>query len=189
MRALSSVARRPERGIGEKVGEEVGEESGGVIPEGMSITNVSVDPTNVVQEDTTPFGINIGGYGSYFMKNLIPNPGFEAGVHRSMVHVGAGSTQNVVIDKHGWTKQTTGYWDGGEFQFLTGPAAGRTGTITSFNADGTYQFTLLDEGPAGPAPNENDILIVRRTEPGYYTNQEKRSTEEIRQSKKRTSTA
>jgi len=163
----------------EETGES-GEESGGEIPPGMSVTTISVDPSSVVQANTTRFGINVGGYSSYFMKNLIPNPGFEAGVHRSMVHVGAGSTSNVVVDKHGWTKQESGYWEGGEFRFLTGPAAGRTGTIASFTANGSYQFTLVDDGPAGPAPNENDILIVRRDVPGYYADLEKGSTEEVR---------
>jgi alpha-L-arabinofuranosidase len=149
------------------------------IPEGMSVTTVSVYPSTVLRANTTRFGINVGGYHSYFMKNLIPNPGFEAGVHRSMVHAGDGSTQNLVIDKHGWAKQENGYWDGAEFRILTGAGAGRTGTIKSFTVENGYRFELVDDGPAGPAPQKDDIMIVRRTVPGYKGDLEKASTENI----------
>ena len=96
-----------------------------------------------------------------------------------MVHVGPGSSQNTVKDKWTWSNQDAGYWDGAEFRILTGQAAGRTGTIGSFTVDGGYTFTLVDSGPDGPAPQENDIMIVRRTVAGYYADLDRASTENI----------
>lgn len=135
---------------------------------------VTIRPTDtVILKNVTRFGLNIGArtiYGAaQHLKNLIPNPGFEAGLFGSMIHVAKGATTVRVPQAFwdtDWTRedygigQPAGFWDGGEYEFLYGAATGRTGRITRFALENHENVFYLDGG--GPTPNEWDVLVVRR---------------------------
>ncbi|NUM55984.1 MAG: hypothetical protein HUU46_20275 [Candidatus Hydrogenedentes bacterium] len=139
---------------------------------------ITIRPTDtVILKDVTRFGLNIGARSTYgaaqHLKNLIPNPGFEAGVFGSMIHAAKGATTVRVAQAFwdtDWTRedygigQPAGFWDGGEYEFTYGAAKGRTGRITRFALENHENVFYLDGG--GPAPNEWDVLVVRRDLPG-----------------------
>lgn len=135
---------------------------------------ITIRPTDtVILKNVTRFGLNVGGRSVYgaaqHLKNLIPNPGFEAGLFGSMIHVAKGATTARVPQAFwdtDWTRedygigQPAGFWDGGEYEFLYGAAKGRTGRITRFALENHENVFYLDGG--GPAPGEWDVLAVRR---------------------------
>ena len=143
-------------------------------PAATGSSPITIRPTDtVVLKNVTRFGINIGARSIYgaaqHMKNLIPNPGFEAGLFGSMIHAAKGATADRVPQAFwdtDWTRedygigQPAGYWDGGEYEFLYGAANGRAGRIARFALEGHQNVFHLDGG--GPAPNEWDVMVVRR---------------------------
>lgn len=139
---------------------------------------ITIRPTDtVILKDVTRFGLNIGARSTYgaaqHLKNLIPNPGFEAGLFGSMIHVAKGATTVRIPQAFwdtDWTRedygigQPAGFWDGGEYEFMYGAAKGRTGRITRFALEDHENVFYVDGG--GLAPNEWDVLAVRRELPG-----------------------
>jgi alpha-L-arabinofuranosidase len=126
----------------------------------LSVTYVAVNDT-VVLPGAKRLGMNLGSrdiYGSaQMMKNIIPNPGFEAGEYGTLFHTGGDSTGNTYYQEfwdttwnidHWGIGQPEGFWDGGKYEVLSGAAKGRTGDIAhfSFSADNRYVFELADDG-------------------------------------------
>lgn len=119
-------------------------------------------------------GINVGSRSwwgaSQFIKNVIDNPGFEAGVYGSVAHVAEGSSgQRIVQDfwETEWNNDQYGigqpvdFWNGAEYEFVTGPAKGRSGTIADFaHEDNRYVF-YLDQSV--PVPERWNVMFVRKT--------------------------
>ncbi len=121
-------------------------------------------------------GINIGKYDQYgaaqFLKNLIPNPGFEAGEF-GMIFLAAPGANATRVQPHRWITpwngHPAGYWDNAFYEIISGVAKGRTGRIRRFNIEGgKYTFYLTG---GGGAPNVDDAILVRREVPGYYADQ------------------
>ena len=121
-------------------------------------------------------GVNIGAYDQYgsgqYMRNLIPNPGFEPAEMAMLFLVGNGSNATRVQPNR-WEgmyyprAHPDGFWDGATYEFMTGPATGKTGTIKSFATEnGLYTF-YLDGNQV--APNFKDVMVVRQKIDGYYT--------------------
>lgn len=118
-------------------------------------------------------GINLGARNRWgdaqILKNLIDNPGFEAGHYASVVLADSGSTpttfrQGLISS----TAQPNGFWTGATYEIVWGAAKGRSGRITSFTqAGGRYTFGL--DG-TGPAPGPLDVMLVRRAVPGIAGN-------------------
>ena len=142
--------------------------------------------TTIVISDTVHLpaakrlGINVGSHSqwgaSIILKNLVTNPGFEAGDFGMIFMPLPGATATRLQADYwetAWNNeqyligQPVGFWDGAAYEIISGPAAGRTGTVTSFtHADGRYTFNL---DSAGSVPNTGDAVYVRKRLAGYYS--------------------
>ncbi len=129
---------------------------------------------DVLVPDVKRIGINVGSRSRWgaaqFLKNLIDNPGFEPGVYGSVAHVADGSSGSRIVQDFWdttWNNdqfnvgQPVGFWDGADYEIVYGPAAGRTGTVSSFVHEGNRYVFYLDED--GTSPNEWDVLFVRKS--------------------------
>lgn len=142
--------------------------------------------TTIVVSDTVQvanakrLGINIGDHAQWgsnlILKNLVSNPGFEAGDFGMILMVLNGATatrfqadfwETAWNNDQYWIGQPTGFWNGATYEIVSGPAQGRTGTITTFtHEDGRYTFHL--DG-SGAIPQPSDAVYVRQVVPGYYS--------------------
>ena len=137
--------------------------------------NTVVTVTNQVKmPGAKRFGINIGSYDQYgaaqYMRNLIPNPGFEA-AEMSMLFLASPTSTGKRIQPHRWdgiwNGHPAGFWDGGTYEFLSGVNKGRTGKIERFALEGgLYTFYL---GGYAVKPNLKDVVVVRKQFDGYHT--------------------
>lgn len=129
--------------------------------------------------DVRRLGLNVGAQNPFgaaqHLKNVITNPGFEAGEFAMILLTAAGATesrwQHDSWDTN-WNNdplsigQPEGFWDGADYEILTGPAAGESGTIAAFtHEDDRYTFY---PAVAGTAPNTGDVVVVRRAMPGFH---------------------
>lgn len=124
------------------------------------------------------FGMNIGireQFGAaQFLKNLVPNPGFEPAEY-SMVFLTQPGTGPTRVQADNWNiawnndalriGQPQGFWNGAQFEILTGPAKGRTGTVTNFTFESNLYTFYLSEG--GAAPAAGDVIVVRKNIGGF----------------------
>lgn len=125
------------------------------------------------------FGIVVGwrdrwGAG-HIVKNIIENPGFEAGIFRSIIHADEGATGRRIPQAFWDTRwnndqwgigQPQGFWNGAEYEIIYGPAKGRTGTVTNFTHENNQNVFYLDSD--GAVPEQWDAMIVRTELPGVY---------------------
>jgi hypothetical protein len=152
-----------------------GGDGGGPIGQGAALT-VQVTST-VLEPDVSAFGLNISkpatGGAVQMLRNIVPNPGFEAGTMQMILHLEAGSTATRFVqdtwdtswndDAEGFG-QPAGHWDGAEYEILSGPAKGRTGTITSHTHESGRNVFYPDGG--GSTPATSDAVVVRKDLPG-----------------------
>lgn len=124
-------------------------------------------------------GMNLGAQNQWgadqLLKNVIGNPGFEAGEYAMIFLTEEGATATrlqadnwqTIWNNDTWLiGQPIGFWNDATFEILSGPAIGRTGVISTFtHEDERYTFHLDGEGAI---PNPEDAVIVRRQVPGYY---------------------
>lgn len=121
---------------------------------------------DVVVGNVKRLGINLGGRNRWgdaqILKNLIDNPGFEAGEYGSVVLADSGSTGTIFRQAFiSSTAQPDGFWTGAEYEIVWGAAKGRRGTIRSFaRRNGRYEFELE---PGGAVPGYLDVMLVRRS--------------------------
>lgn len=138
--------------------------------------------TQVAQAGVQRFGVNLGQYNTnaagFLLKNIIPNPGFEA-AEFGMIFISTASASATRAQARSdfwqtrWNNeelfigQPTGFWNGARYEVLSGPAAGRSGTITNFTLeDGLSTFYLSGSG-AAPA---DAAIAVHRVVPGFQSN-------------------
>ena len=98
-------------------------------------TTISVSG-GVLQSGVSRLGVNLGDQdywdSAQIMKNLIfENPGFEGLKYRVIFHCDA-VTGTTCTDDNQYNAQPTGFWVGGNYQVMSGNAAGATGTVTAF---------------------------------------------------------
>ncbi|MBN1475770.1 hypothetical protein JXA47_03355 [Candidatus Sumerlaeota bacterium] len=136
------------------------------------VTTVEIHD-DVLRPEPRRLGINVGGRSQWgaaqILKNLIDNPGFEAGLYGTVFHVAEGATgTRIPIDfwDTSWNNDThgvgmpEGFWNGAEWEIVYGPAAGRSGTVSNFtHEDNRYVLTLDSDGTA---PEKWDVILVRR---------------------------
>ncbi len=149
----------------------------GLRAKALSVTYVDVTE-NVILPGAKRLGMNVGSRDPYgaaqYIKNLIPNPGFESGEYGTLLHVDGGSTGDTIYQAfwdtswnidHWGIGQPEGFWDGGTYEILFGPAKGRIGTINHFShsPDNRYTFELDTNGVV---PNELDVVAARKQLPG-----------------------
>lgn len=112
-------------------------------------------------------GINVGSRNRWgaaqILRNLIDNPGFEAGEMGMVALADIGSTAGTFRQAY-WDPASgghpVGFWDGAEFEIVYGAAAGRQGSIDQFrHEDGAYVFKLSDDGNV---PAAGDVMFVRK---------------------------
>lgn len=134
-------------------------------------TNIEIT-RNVIHSDVERFGINLGAPESYgasvYLKNLIPNPGWESGEFAEVIHVAPGAT-GTRIQQDFWSTlwnndslnigQPPGFWNGAEYEFVFGPANGRSGTIANFTHEGNRYTFYLDSD--GTVPQTWDVMFAR----------------------------
>lgn len=148
----------------------------------QSVANptLTVGSTPIVQ-DVKPFGINIGAHNPFgsaqILKNVIVNPGFEAGEYGMLVIAAAGATSQTV-QAHNWFNefdqtavitdgQPIGFWNGASYRSVYGVSKGRSGTVANFTHEPNlqtqtdqYQTFRLDSG--GTIPVAGDVFVMQR---------------------------
>jgi len=140
------------------------------------VTTVAVTDT-VAMESPRRLGINAGGHSRWgaaqILGNPIENPGFEPGLYGTVFHAATGASgTRVPIDlwDTAWNNDEYGigmpedFWDGAEWEIVYGPAAGRSGTVADFQHESGQYVLYLDSD--GPAPEQWDVIFVRREMPG-----------------------
>ncbi len=147
--------------------------------------NAQSNPTQINISDQVQhvnvknFGINIGSVDQFgaaqVLKSPIINPGFEAGEFSMIVLAKEGSNGQQIIQDNwesSWTSQFAGhpegFWNGATYEFLSGPAKGRTGTVAEFTLSGLNPVFKLDGN--GPAPEAQDAIMFRMQMPGFFNN-------------------
>ena len=104
------------------------------IMSGQTATDIQVTST-VQQSSVKRLGINLGDQ-SYWdsgqlLKNLVfKNPGFEAGMYRSIM-ICQTVTANGCMDDNQYSPQPTGFWNGATYSLLSGNSVGVSGTVVS----------------------------------------------------------
>ena len=125
-------------------------------------------------------GINLGDHSQWgsgiILKNVVSNPGFEAGDFGMIFMPLAGVTatrfqadfwETAWNNDQYWIGQPVGFWNGAAYEVVSGPAKGRRGTVTSFtHEDGRYTFHL---DSSGATPQPGDAVFVRQSLSGYYS--------------------
>lgn len=149
-------------------------------PQGNNNQNKSGGATVVTVSDTVKMpnakrlGINIGSYDQYgagqYLRNLIPNPGFEAGEVAMLFLVGSDSNATR-LKPNGWNgfwnHHPNGFWNGAQYEIISGPARGKIGTVSRYAFEGG-NYTFYVNGNS-IQPNVKDAVIVRQQVPGYNT--------------------
>ena len=147
-------------------------------PEAQRSTEPAADhgPTDiaigagVAQTGLKRLGINIGSQDYYdsgqMMRNLVfRNPGFEGELRQSILHCVA-VTPNSCTDKDHYSPWPKDYLQGAQFEFLSGAAAGASGTVvTSTAAEGDRGNTIVF-APLPRPPATGDFVLVKKTFPG-----------------------
>ncbi len=141
---------------------------------------LTVNPQAIVT-DVKPFGINIGAHNpfgsSQILKNVILNPGFEAGEYGMIVIVEDGATETTIQAENWYFQwdqaavitdgQSVGFWNGATYHSIYGASKGRSGTVAAFTHEphqliqqSQYQTFHFDKNDVQPA--EGDVFVVRR---------------------------
>lgn len=136
-------------------------------------TVISVEDT-VVRDNVMRLGINLGSRSQWgasvcLLKNLIPNPGFEA-AEMGQVILSTDSSTATEFQQDFWDNNTNGigqpegFWDGASYDIVYGPADGNSGAIQQFHftAEGAAERPTFQLDKSVPVPNEHDALIVRK---------------------------
>ncbi len=139
----------------------------------LTIISIEDDP---LLSNAKRLGINLGKPDQYgaaqILKNVILNPGFEASEFGMIIHLAEGAT-GTQIQQDNWriewnspiVGQPEGFWDGAEYEIVTGAATGRTGTVAAHTyQDNLHTYTLADEGIT---PQKDDAVFLRMEQPGF----------------------
>jgi len=148
---------------GTDAGDDAGIDAGDAGGTDESVTGTIVTIADSVQASGLKrLGINVGSRSRWgaaqFLKNLISNPGFEAGEYSTVFLASTSSSGNKFVDAFANSAQPPGFWNGADYEIVYGPARGRSGIILDFTHEsGHYAFTL---DSTGVAPQEYDVMLV-----------------------------
>ncbi|MBS1821251.1 MAG: hypothetical protein JST61_04665 [Acidobacteria bacterium] len=139
---------------------------------GSQPTDIAIDGT-VVQSNVKRLGINLPAQNYYdsgqVLRNLIfRNPGFEGEIWQTILRCKAVSATSCT-DWNQWGQWPANFLQGAQFEFLSGSAAGETGTVTmSLPAQEqiSNQGATIGFAPLAKKPAVDDFVIVRKTMPG-----------------------
>ncbi len=142
--------------------------------------NVSDD---IVQPNVKKLGINLGHIDQFgaaqLMKNIIKNPGFEAGQFGMIFNAqgnNGGTRVQAVPDfwRTEWNRddlgigQPAGFWDNAEVRVLTGAQAGKSGTVSTFELTENLYTFQVNVPEIGAGPDQYDAVAVQKMLPGYF---------------------
>jgi alpha-L-arabinofuranosidase len=135
-------------------------------------TDIAIDAT-AAQTGVKRLGINIPSQNYYdsgqMLRNLVfRNSGFEGEMWQSILRCKAVTAMSCT-DGNQWGQWPANFLDGATFEFITGAAAGESGTVTRSlpaqwqvsNQGTTILFAALAKQPA-----IDDFVVVRKTFPG-----------------------
>ena len=134
-----------------------------------AITTITIGP-EILHTNVKHFGINLSGQSFYdsgqMLRNLtFRNPGFEGETWQSILRCQTVSA-NVCVDRNVYTTWPAGFLDGARYEFLSGPAAGTSGTISTSTAATSTQGVAITLANLSAAPTAGDFIIVRADKPG-----------------------
>ena len=134
------------------------------ISSGAQTVTVTVTD-DVLHSNVQRFGVNLGAPNDYgaenFMRNLIPNPGFEPGLYGTVVTIYKASGTKVQADYWSteWHTPVVGqpedFWNGGSWEI---PSQNVSGTIVDFTHEDNRYTWVLDKS-VDVAPQE--VMYVR----------------------------
>ncbi len=112
-------------------------------------------------------GLNLGHSTTWgaeqLMRNIVKNPGFEGIIDRTLVIIEKadwrGFTDNVT-----WTARPEGFWNGADYEVLTGISAGRKGEIFRSNTDPVSKKPYFSTKNAMPRINPGDVISLSKTD-------------------------
>ncbi len=136
------------------------------------ITDVAIT-NKVIQTGVKRLGINIGGQDYYdsgqMLKDLVfTNPGFEGETWQSILRC-EGMTSTTCTDPNQWNQWPANFLQGAQFEFISGAAAGTTGTVlSSLLADSREknQGVTIRYAPLAKPAGLDDFVLVRQILPG-----------------------
>ncbi|MCZ7557364.1 MAG: hypothetical protein M5R41_13265 [Bacteroidia bacterium] len=136
---------------------------------------------SVLLSDVPRLGINAGGRSWWgadqILKNLIDNPGFEAGEFASLVLADNGATgrsMRMAFWDPAWNNEQygigwpVGFWNNAEYEFFWGSAKGRSGRVASFRHEGGS--LVFDFDTDGTAPQRMSVMRIQRDIAGFNGN-------------------
>lgn len=137
------------------------------------VTTILVEDT-IQLENAKRLGVNLGGPETWgaaqYTKNIVPNPGFEAGEYGMMWHLAPGSTGSRLVQDFwsvSWNNDTygigqpTSFWDGAQFEVVFGPSKGHRGQIVNFTHEDDHYVWYVN--PQVPSVNVWDVVIAHKT--------------------------
>jgi hypothetical protein len=119
---------------------------------------------NAAQENSLRIGVNLGsaswwGENQYF-QNIIPQPGFEGAVDRTLIIVGKYDDKGF-YDEHG-PSYPEGYWNGATYDIRSGNSAGKSGKVqSSFKSGENGLAYYIVEGDV-PVLAPKDVIVVTK---------------------------
>jgi hypothetical protein len=153
-------------------GSSAGSQTGGT----HGVTDIAITDA-VLQPAVERLGINLSE-GDYFdsgmiLKNLVArDPGFEGGSYRSILRCVHPEATRCVDEDTGsvWPKD---FWQGGSYEWMTGPFEGRTGRVTGSSAAAHDVGAVLQlesaDGSASQKSPAPAYLVVHKDLPGDAT--------------------
>lgn len=146
-----------------------------------SVTVISVSDDKI-QNNVKRLGLNLGNRSRYsisahLLKNLIDNPGFE-GSEMGTVALSGDRSESGTTDifrqycwNVAWNNEQAGvgqpedFWNGAEYEIISGPAKGKKGTVEDFyfspDDGGVSRFTFKLDQPV-PVPEQYNAMLVRK---------------------------
>ena len=137
-----------------------------------NVTTVSVVEDTIWLANAKRLGVNLGKPDQYgaaqYLKNVITNPGFEAGEFASIVFAEEGATTTTFQQDNwevAWNTDSVGqpvdFWKGATYEVLTGQSRGTKGIINGFqHQDNLYTFSLGAQGGSSSAREVSDDLVA-----------------------------
>ncbi len=131
---------------------------------------------------TQRFGVGLGRHDQFgarqILANIVPNPGFEPAEFGMIFLVYDSNPTATKVQSDNWLQsfnneafnigQPAGFWDGAQFEVLSGSARGRTGVVTSYTFDAGRATFNLSGG--NQVPDVGSVMAVRKGISGFDFN-------------------
>lgn len=125
-------------------------------------------PASPTQRDVPRVGLNMGGWTFYgaeqIMSNVLKNPGFEGRIDRIVLQAREPDLR-FVEDDNQWVGSADHFWDGADFEVVTGLGRGLKGKVVESQerGDNDYPQYLLDRVARNVHAGDAIVLTRRET--------------------------